>query len=66
MNDHGKFLKIFEILRNGKEFCIFILGDSESSGWVNIAHILRGSFGGEIPLTQSVPPKNFEAFPPLN
>lgn len=32
-------------------------------GWANIAHILKRSFGGEIPATQLIPPRTLEAFP---
>lgn len=31
-NEQGKFLKLSKILRNGKEYCVFIPGDIQCVG----------------------------------
>lgn len=65
VNEQGKFLIFSEILRNGKEFWIFLPKDSDTSGWTNITHILRRTFGVEGPPTQSIHSCNVDSFPPL-
>lgn len=47
-DDKGNFLKNSEILRNGKEFMVFIPAGEGTSGWVNVAYVLRRSFGGKL------------------
>lgn len=64
-NEQGSYLKISKILRNDKEFMVFIPGGKGASGWVNVAYILRRSFGGETPPIISIPQINGHNFPPL-
>lgn len=39
-NAQGTFLKILEILRNGKEFMIIVPDGKEGSGWENFSYTL--------------------------
>lgn len=65
-NDLGKFLKISEILRNGKEFRVFIPGDVDCLGRANVAYILQRSFNGDIPICPQMPNAYNDSFPSMN
>lgn len=66
INDHDKCLKIFEILRNGKEFHAFTPCDHESSRWANVVYVLRLSFGDEVTPTPLDPKMTVDSFPGLS
>lgn len=43
-NTMGSFMKCSKILRNGKEFAIFLPRGLNAFGWANVSFILRRSF----------------------
>lgn len=64
-NEQGNYLKISKILRNGKDFLVFIPGGEGASGWVNMAYVLRWFFGGEMPPIIPRSNRNDQNFLPL-
>lgn len=47
VNGQGRFFRVSEILRTGKEFVIIIPEGNNGSGWENVDYVLHRSFRGD-------------------